>query len=102
MDPWPIRWAASLAARLGDAAQAREMAAKLRDRKPDCHEADTTYQRACIAAQLGEKREAMALLREAVAQGFGGWGWMHVDMGLEPLPGRPGVHGICSPQGLMR
>ncbi len=99
MDPWPIRWAASLAARLGDAAQAREMAAKLRDRKPDCHEADTTYQRACIAAQLGEKREAMALLREAVAQGFGGWDWMHVDMGLEPLRGDPEFKKFVRPKG---
>jgi len=44
-----------------------------------------TYWRACIAALLGESRQAVALLNEAFAQGQEFGVYIHSDMNLEPL-----------------
>jgi tetratricopeptide (TPR) repeat protein/TolB-like protein len=86
-----------LAARLGDAAQARQAAAKLRARKSDCSDPDVTFQRAQIAANLGEKREAMALLKEAVASGLS-FGFDN-ELGLEPLWDDPEYKEFIRPKG---
>jgi len=89
----------SLAARLGDTAQARQIAAKLRDRKSDCDDAYATYERAKIAAQLGDKREAMALLKDAVARGYAFGNIFDNDWGLEPLWGEPEFKEFMRPKG---
>jgi len=88
-----------LAARLGDMARARLVAEKLRDRTPDCRDGDAVYWRACIAAQLGDTREAMALLKEAIARGCTFDASIHNDMDLEPLWGDPEFKEFLRPKG---
>jgi len=44
-----------------------------------------TYWRACIAAHLGEKERAVALLRESFSQGRSYRVGLHRDINLEPL-----------------
>jgi hypothetical protein len=63
-----LGWIGCIAARLGDEAHARHMAAQLRDFETSCLSRDRTYWRAAIATQLGTKDEAMRLFEEAVAQ----------------------------------
>ena len=89
----------SLAAHLGDTAQARQIAARLRDRKSDCHDAEVVYKRAGIAAQLGEKREAMALLKDAYARGYGFNALIANDWELEPLWGEAEFKEFIRPKG---
>ncbi len=79
----------TLAARLDDPARARQVAAQLRDREPDCRGGDAVYWRACIVVQLGDAREGMALLKEAMARGFAFNSGVHSDPDLEPLWGDP-------------
>ena len=57
-----------------------------------------TYWRACIAALLGEKEEAMNLLREALAQGVS-YTRLHPDMDLEPLWDYPPFQELIKPKG---
>ncbi len=90
---------ATLGARLGDAAQARRIAERLRDRASDCRDGDATYWRACIAVQLGDKREGMALLKEAMARGYGFDAWLHCDIDLEPLWDDPEFKEFLRPKG---
>lgn len=89
----------ALAARLGDEVQACQIAAKLRDRAADCRDGDATYWRACIAVQLGDRREGMALLREAMARGFEFDAWIHSDIDLEPLWADPEFKEFLRPKG---
>ncbi len=91
--------AGTLAARLGDEVQARRIAATLRDRAPDCRDGDATYWRACIAVQLGDRREGMALLREAMARGLEFDAWIHCDIDLEPLWDDPEFREFIRPKG---
>jgi Flp pilus assembly protein TadD len=90
---------ALIAARLGDTSQARRLADELRGRKLDCKAGRVIYQRACLAAQAGDKREAMALLREAIARGFSQVQLLHIDMNLEPLWGDPEFKEFLRPKG---
>ncbi|MBP7669198.1 MAG: protein kinase [Candidatus Eisenbacteria bacterium] len=90
---------ATLAARLGDAAESRRIAEKLRDRASDCRDGEATYWRACIAVQLGDKREGMALLKEAMARGYGFDEWLHCDIDLEPLWGDAEFQEFLRPKG---
>jgi len=91
--------AGTLAARLGDEVQARRIAAMLRDRTADCRDADATYWRACIAVQLGDRREGMALLRESMARGLEFDAWIHSDIDLEPLWNDPEFREFIRPKG---
>jgi hypothetical protein len=89
----------TLAARLGDVAQARRIEAELAALTRPYLYGEQTYQRACIAAQLGEKDRALALLREAFAQGCGFRIQMHRDPDLEPLWGYPPYEELMKPKG---
>ncbi|PWB70343.1 MAG: hypothetical protein C3F15_13930 [Holophagae bacterium] len=93
------RVVATLAARLGDAAQARgieaELAALTRPYLYGVH----TYSRACIAAQLGEKDRALTLLRDAFGQGFQFSVDIHLDFDFEPLWGYPPFEELMRPKG---
>jgi tetratricopeptide (TPR) repeat protein len=82
-----LGWLGSIAARLGDTAQARRLSAQLREFKSSCPPYDRTYWRAAIAAQLGEKDEAMRLFEEAVAQESPNIWQADHDVLLEPLWG---------------
>ena len=89
----------TLSARLGDAAQARRIEAELAAlTRPYLHGAHT-HQRACIAAQLGEKDRSVALLRDAFAQGYIFNIDIHRDIDLEPLWGYPPYEELMRPKG---
>jgi tetratricopeptide (TPR) repeat protein len=90
---------AMLAARLGDLAQARRVEEELAALTRPCLYGEHTYQRACIAAQLGEKDRALALLRDAFAQGYWFSTFVHTDMDLEPLWGYPPYEELMKPKG---
>lgn len=89
----------TLAARLGDKARAQQVAARLRDRASDCRDGEATYWRACIAAQLGDTHEGMALLKESMARGYGFNAWIHCDVDLEPLWDNPEFKEFIRPKG---
>ncbi|MGD1147281.1 MAG: protein kinase [Thermoanaerobaculaceae bacterium] len=92
-------WVGTAAAHLGNVAQARrideEFAALTRPYLYGKH----TYFRACIAAQLDEKDRAVALLRDAFAQGFKFIVDIHRDLDLEPLWGYPPFEELIKPKG---
>lgn len=74
-----------IAARLGDRAEAERLSALLAARNHPDLGGGPTFQRACIAAQLGHIAEAVTLLREAFGQGYRhGWGPRHAPC-LDPL-----------------
>ena len=74
-----------LAAHMGDRTEAMQISDELRAMNRPFLFGEHTYQRACIAAQLGEKDQAVELLREAFAQGKPYDLYVHRDIGLEPL-----------------
>ncbi len=57
------------------------------------------YHRARIAAQLGRREDAVALLRRASAEGFAIGYAIHRDMALEPLRGDAGFEELTRPRG---
>jgi tRNA A-37 threonylcarbamoyl transferase component Bud32/TolB-like protein len=97
----------TLAARRGDRATAERIAGELqRLKNPDLY-GDQTSRSARIFALLGDRKRAVALLREAVAQGAGmgnapdvnGYGlvFRHA-MDLEPLHGYPPFEELIKPK----
>jgi hypothetical protein len=92
-------WIGRLAGRLGDAAQARRLEAELAALTRPYLYGRHTYLRACIAAQLGEKDRAVALLSDAFAQGREFTWQIHVDIDLEPLWGYPPYEELMKPKG---
>jgi tetratricopeptide (TPR) repeat protein/TolB-like protein len=59
------------------------------------------YERARIAAQLGEKERAVDLLRSAFAQGFtlsSESTWLHVEPSFDALRGHPPFEEVVAPQ----
>jgi hypothetical protein len=92
-------WVGTLAARLGDAAQARRMEAELAALTGPYLYGAPAFLRACIAAQLGEKDRALALLRDAFAQGREFSDETHRDPDLEPLWGYPPNEELMRPKG---
>ena len=73
-----------VAARLGDAAAAREAEARLGG-LPAVQRSELALWRARIAAQSGRTGEAVALLRGAFAQGLSHGLWLHTDADLAVL-----------------
>jgi hypothetical protein len=62
--------------------------------------AELLYGRAAIAASLGERDAAVALLRAALARGASMLGaWLHRDPELAPLFGRRDFEELTRPQG---
>ena len=92
------RWLGCLAARRGDHAEARRVAEELRRTKQPYLLGRPTAARACIAALLGEREEAVALLRESAAEGVS-LPFQHRDMDLEPLIGYPPFEELVRPKG---
>jgi tetratricopeptide (TPR) repeat protein len=87
-----------LHARRGNGAKARKISEKLQGSKQPYLFGEHTLWRARIAAQVGEKEEALRLLREAFAQGNAFGVWLHRDIYLEPLRGFPAYEGFAQPQ----
>jgi tetratricopeptide (TPR) repeat protein/predicted Ser/Thr protein kinase len=88
----------SMAARLGRHDQAREAARWLEDLdRPYLFGTDKFY-RAKIAAQLEEPMEAVYLLREAFAEGYGFPIWLHRQMDFESLRDFPPYQEFVRPK----
>jgi len=58
-----------------------------------------TYWRACIASLLGEKEQAVALLKEAFSQGCGYGVHLRQAIDLEPLWDYPPFKELLRPKG---
>ncbi len=58
-----------------------------------------SWLRACIAAQRGERDQALELLRVALAHGLALGGYLHVYAFLEPLHGYPPFEELIKPKG---
>ncbi len=86
-----------IAAHHGDPAAARSSADALAALDPMRGRA--TVWRARIAASIGERDEAVELLRRAFAQGLAFGLWVHVDPDLEPLRGYPPYEEVVRPKG---
>jgi len=75
----------TLAARKGDRVRALQISEELKRIKRPYLFGNHTYWRACIASLLGEREQAVALLRESFAQGNEYGVYLHNDLNLEPL-----------------
>jgi TolB-like protein len=98
----------ALAARLGDGAEARQIADELRRMEKPWLDGKHTFRAARIVALLGDKDGAVALLREAIAQGAGisevpdayGYAFIYSHcMDLESLRGYPPFEELIKPKG---
>jgi tetratricopeptide (TPR) repeat protein len=98
----------SLAARRGDRAEAMRIAEELRPIETPFPNGNNTYLSARILSLLGERERAFMLLREAVAQGYGGndepdlygYGFIYRhSMDLESLRGYPPFEELIKPKG---
>jgi serine/threonine protein kinase/tetratricopeptide (TPR) repeat protein len=74
-----------IAARQGNRARAMEVSEWLRNLKTPYQRGGPTYERACIAAILGEKEQAVSLLKESFLQGSSFKIDLHKDFDLESL-----------------
>jgi tetratricopeptide (TPR) repeat protein len=92
-----------IAARRGDRAEAERIAEELRRVNGPYLFGEDLYRRACIAAQLGQKAQAVGLLRETVAAGLAEWSGyaesFHRAPELEPLRGYAPFEELIRPQG---
>jgi hypothetical protein len=88
------------AAAAGDTATAREVFARLGGQATPYLFGEDAVWRARIAAILGERERAVALLREALAEGLHHGMWFHRDNSLEPLRGYPPFDEIALPHSL--
>lgn len=108
MDVALIGFAGTLAARLGQADEAKAAAGRLEMIDRQYIWGDAYYWRAAIAAVLGERDQAVDLLAEALAAGltwypFGpGFGFpkwdFHIDRDFETLRGYPRFEDLVGPQ----
>ncbi|MEJ2678827.1 MAG: BTAD domain-containing putative transcriptional regulator, partial [Gemmatimonadota bacterium] len=74
-----------LAARRDDPEVARQLSAALEDRRAPYQFGRVDYWRAAIAAWLGHREEAVALLRHAIAEGWPQGIQLHADPAFRPL-----------------
>jgi predicted Zn-dependent protease len=98
-DPYAMGYRGILAARAGDRATADAMDKALAENTEGRMAARVSWARACIAAQRGERDQAMSLLREALGHGFTDLGALHVYVFLEPLRGYPPFEELLKPKG---
>ena len=91
-------FAGTLAARRGDRAVALADAAELRRLDRLYLYGDHTYWQARIASLLGDKAQAVDLMREAFSQGRQFTIDIHCDMDLEPLADDPAFRELMRPK----
>jgi tetratricopeptide (TPR) repeat protein len=89
----------TLAARRGDRSEAERISDELARIEQPFLYGWHTYWRACIASLLGEKQQAVDLLRESFAQGNSYDVNLHRDMDLEPLWDCPPFQELLKPKG---
>jgi tetratricopeptide (TPR) repeat protein/TolB-like protein len=88
-----------IAARRGDVAAARRFADALAELPQREQRGRNVAWRARIAALLGERGEAVALLRRAFGEGLGYGIWLHRDVDLESLRDYPPFQELVRPKG---
>jgi tetratricopeptide (TPR) repeat protein len=87
-----------LAARLGDKAEALRITEMLSTRDDVFSVRSSTHWRARIAAQLGDRDQALGLVREALSKGR--WTMdFHADWAMEPLWDDPTFQELLEPKG---
>jgi DNA-binding SARP family transcriptional activator/TolB-like protein len=89
----------TLAARQGNRAEAERISALLEALQRPYLFGEHTYWRARIAAQLGERDQAVALLRAAHAQGLKWWLPLHSEPDFESLRDYPPFRELLRPKG---
>jgi serine/threonine protein kinase/tetratricopeptide (TPR) repeat protein len=92
-------WLGSLAAKLGDVEAALKSDGELAQFEAAYFTGRHAFQRARIAAQLGDQEKAIAFLREAFSQGFEVWIWLHNDIFLEPVRDLEAFQELMRPKG---
>jgi tetratricopeptide (TPR) repeat protein/TolB-like protein len=88
-----------IAAHQGDRTRAMEVSEWLRNLKVPYLLGSNTYGRACIAAILGDKEQAVALLKESFLQGSEFGIWVHNDFDFESLWDYPPFIEFLRPKG---
>jgi tetratricopeptide (TPR) repeat protein len=89
----------TLAARQGNRSEAKRISAMLEALERPYLFGEHTYWRARIAALLGERDHAIALLRAAYAQGFKWWLPLHSEPDFESLRDHPQFRELLRPKG---
>jgi serine/threonine protein kinase len=92
-------WLGCIAARQGDRTRAREVSEWLKNLNLPYLFGANTYQRACIAAILGDKEQAVALLKEGFLQGGAFSTGVHKDFDFESLWDYPPFIEFLKPKG---
>jgi serine/threonine protein kinase/tetratricopeptide (TPR) repeat protein len=96
---WCQRYIGCIAARQGDREKALKVSEWLRNLKQPHLGGHYTYYRACIAAILGDKDQAVTLLKENFLQGFGYSTDFHKDFDFESLWDYPPFIELLKPKG---
>ena len=92
-------WLGLIAARQGDRKRAMEVSDWLKNLKLPYLFGANAYQRARIAAILGDKEQAVALLKESFLQGSEFGPWVHKDFDFESLWDYPPFIEFLKPKG---
>jgi tetratricopeptide (TPR) repeat protein len=92
-------WLGLIAARQGDRQKATAVSEWLENLKLPYLFGGNTYNRACIAAVLGDKDQAVALLKESFFQGVTCGSSLHRDFDFESLWDYPPFKEILKPKG---
>jgi tetratricopeptide (TPR) repeat protein/TolB-like protein len=99
VDPTVLGFLGAVAARLGDANSADRYSGELEDQEGPYQRGANTLWRARIEAILGNRDEAVSLLRRAHSEGVGFGIWLHRDMDLALLRGFPPFEEFLRPKG---
>jgi tetratricopeptide (TPR) repeat protein len=89
----------TLAARRGDREGARAVSEALAKLERPFLLGNDLWWRACVASVLGEKEQAVALLKEAFVHGLDYGAYVHRDIDLEPLWDYPPFKELLRPKG---
>jgi tetratricopeptide (TPR) repeat protein len=93
------RYLGCIVARQGDREKALKTSEWLRDLKQPYLRGEHTYCRACIAAILGEKDQALTLLKDSFLQGYTPGLNLHTDFEFESLWDYPPFQELLKPKG---
>jgi tetratricopeptide (TPR) repeat protein len=88
-----------VAARMGDKAKAKEVSEWIGNLKRPYLFGTPSYCRACIAAILGDKEQAINFLKESAQRGKTDWMLWHHDVDLESLWDYPPFKEFMKPKG---
>jgi predicted Zn-dependent protease len=96
---WYQRYVGCIAARQGDREKALKVSEWLKNLKQPYLFGKQTFCRACIAASLGEKDQAVTLLKDSFLQGYAYGLYLHIDFDFESLWDYPPFKEILKPKG---